>query len=71
MPTTIAVSRKRSFMISADKTFAIPVVARTMRACADFFPVIATTAWLPWPRFGATLGPVGGCSKDYQALFLH
>ena len=40
MPTTIAISRKRSCTTSADKTV---VVARTLGACAVFFLVIATT----------------------------
>ena len=68
MPTTIAISRKRSFTISADKTVA---VARTLGAGAVFFLVIATTTRLLWARFGATLGHVGGRSKTFQAFFLY
>ena len=66
MPTTIAISRKRSFTISADKTV---VVARTLGACAVFFLVIATTTWLLWASFGATLGQVRPRSKPFQAFF--
>ena len=66
--TTITVGRKRSFTISADKTV---VVARTLGACAVFFLVIATTTWLPWASFGATLGQVGQRSKAIQAIFLY
>ena len=68
MPTTIAISRKRSFTISADKTV---VVARTLGACAVFFLVIATTTRLLWASFGATLGQVRGRSKPFQAFFLY
>ena len=66
MPTTIAISRKRSFTISADKTV---VVARTLGACAVFFLVIATTTRLLWAGFGATLGQVRGRCKPFQAFF--
>ena len=68
MPTTIAISRKRSCTISADKTV---VVARTLGACAVFFLVIATTTRLLWASFGATLGPVVRRSKAVQAFFLY
>ena len=67
-PTTIAIGRKRSFTISADKTV---VVARTLGACAVFFLFIATTTRLLWASFGATLGQFGGRSKAFQALFLY
>ena len=68
MPTTIAISRKRSCTTSADKTV---VVARTLGACAVFFLVIATTTRLLWASFGATLGPVVRRSKAVQAFFLY
>ena len=68
MPTTIAIRRKRSFTISADKTV---VVARTLGACAVFFLVIATTTRLLWASFGATLGQVRRRSKPVQAFFLY
>ena len=68
MPTTMAISRKRSCTISADKTV---VVARTLGPCAVFFLIIATTTRLLWASFGATLGQVGGRSKAFQAFFLY
>ena len=68
MPTTstVAISRKWSFTISADKTV---VVARTLGACAVFFLVIATTTQLLSASFGATLGQIGGRSIAFQAFF--
>ena len=68
MPSTIAISQKRSFTIIADKTV---VVARTLGACAVFFLVIATTTRLLWASFGATLGQVRRRSKPFQAFFLY
>ena len=66
MPTTTAISRKRSFTISADKTV---VVVRTLGACALFFLVLATTTRLLWASFGATLGQVRRRSNPFQAFF--
>ena len=66
MPTTIAIRRKHSFTISADKTV---VVARTLGACAVFFLVIATTTRILWASFGATLGQVRRRSTPFQAFF--
>ena len=70
MPTTIAISQKRSFTISAsaDKTV---IVARKLGACAVFFLVIASTTRLLWASLGATLGHVGGRSKAFQAFSLY
>ena len=63
MPTTIAISRKRSCTISIDKTV---VVARMLGACAVFFLVIATTTRLLWASFGATLDQLADVPKPFR-----